>query len=304
MSNWRFLFIRTAAVAVIVWSQHTLASTVIEDQGISMSREELEQTVKRWPREMQRAAADDHGNRLEMLNQAMTNKKIALEARKLSVETDPEAYWDYFFMIQRAQTKFIFDRYMDQLDVPDMSALAEERYQTERDKYARVDEQRLGSHILFACPPGCPRDQVRPRAEEVMLKLNQGEKFEDMVAQYSQDEATKKKGGRFTFWMERGEPRLSPPFLAGLFEIEEIGGYSTIVETEFGFHIIRLDEIQEAYYRPFEEVKDEIIASLEGEYRELAAKEFKARFLLTDEVRIDGEAMEEIFAPYKTEAAQ
>jgi parvulin-like peptidyl-prolyl isomerase len=301
MSDWRFLFARVAAIAVIAWSQTTLASVVIEDQGVSMSREELERTVQQWPQEMQRAAANDTGNRLEMLNQAMTNKKIALEAEKLSPETDPETYWEYFFMIQQVQTKFIFDRYMDQLEVPDMAPLAEERYQTERDKYARVDEKRLGSHILFACPPGCPRDEVRPTAEEVMLKLNQGEKFETMVAQYSSDEGTKRKGGRFSFWMAQGDPRLSPHFLAGLFSIEEVGGYSDIVETEFGLHIIRLDEIQDAYYRPFEEVREEIIDALEGEYRELAGKEFKARYLLSDEVRIDGEAMEEIFAPYKTE---
>ena len=42
------------------------------------------------------------------------------------------------------------------------------------------------------------------------------------------------------------------------------------------------------------------IVSLEQEDKELAAKEFKARYLLTDDVRIDGQAMEEIFAPYKT----
>jgi hypothetical protein len=101
-----------------------------------------------------------------------------------------------------------------------------------------------------------------------------------------------------------GDPQISPPFLAGLFEIEEIGGYSTVVETQFGFHIIRLDEIQDSYYRPYEEIREEIIGRLEGEYRELAGKEFRSRFLLTDEVRIDGPAMKEIFAPYQTGEAQ
>ncbi len=304
MSYWKFKTFVLPFVAVSFWCQALVAAPVIEDQGVSMSREELEQVVDRLPDNMKQASADDVGDRLEMLNQAMTNKKLAIDADKLSPESDPEAYWEYYFMIQQAKQKFVFDRYMKELEVPDMAPLAEETYNTQRDKYALVEEKRLGSHILFACPPGCPRDQFRPLAEEVLLKLDQGAKFEDMVQQYSQDAGTKQKGGRFTFFMSMGEQQISPPFLAGLFEIEEIGGYSTVVETQFGFHIIRLDEIQEPYYRPYEEIREEIISRLEGEYTELAAKEFRSRYLLSDEVRIDGEAMEEIFAPYKTQDAQ
>ena len=304
MSYWKRKTFFLPFIAVSLWCQATFAAPVIEDQGVSMSREELEQVVDGWPDNMKQAAADDVGDRLEMLNQAMTNKKIAMEADKLSPETDPEAYWKYYFMIQQARQKYVFDRYMEELEVPDMAALAEETYNTQRDKYALVEETRMGSHILFACPPGCPRDQVRPLAEDVLVKLSQGAKFEDMVAQYSQDEGTKQKGGRLTFFMSRGEPQISPPYLAGLFEIDEVGGYSTIAETQFGFHIIRLDEIQDAYYRPYEEIREEIISRLEGEYRELSGKEFRSRYRLSDDVRIDGQAMEEILGPYKTQDAQ
>lgn len=293
-----------AMFAMLAWSQISIAATVIEDEGVTMSLEELKRLMDRWPEEVLRAGANDDGDRFELLNQAMSNKKIAMETDKLSPETDPEAYWKYYFMIQQAKQKYVFERFMEELEVPDMAPLAEETYHTRRDRFALVEEKRQSSHILFSCPPGCPRDQVRPAAEEVLLKLNQGEKFEDMVAQYSQDEGTKPKGGRMTVWMGRGEPQIAPPFLEGLFEIKEIGGYSTVVETQFGFHIIRLDNIQEAYYRPFDEVKAEIVSALEAEFEELSSKEFKTRYRLTDNVRIDGEAMEEIFAPYKTRDAQ
>jgi parvulin-like peptidyl-prolyl isomerase len=304
MSYWKYKTLFLPFIAVSLWAQAIVAAPVIEDQGVSMDREELEQVLKNLPDNMKQAAANDVGDRLELLNQAMTNKKIAMDADKLTPESDPEAYWEYYFLIQRTKQKYVFDRYMKELEVPDMAPLAEETYNTQRDKYALVEETRMGSHILFACPPGCPREQFRPLAEEVLVKLDQGARFEDMVEQYSQDEGTKRKGGRFTFFMGRGEPQISPPFLAGLFEIEEIGGYSTVVETQFGFHIIRLDEIQDSYYRPYEEIREEIIGRLEGEYRELAGKEFRSRFLLTDEVRIDGPAMKEIFAPYQTGEAQ
>jgi parvulin-like peptidyl-prolyl isomerase len=283
-------------------AQGGLAQAIIEDQGVDMSREEVDQVVQRWPAEMQRAAANDLGDRMELLNQALANKKIALEAEKLTPESDPEAYWEYRFMIQQVQGKFVFDRYMDELEVPDMSALAQERYETQKDKYALVKERRLSSHILFACPPGCDREPLRPKAAEVLADLRAGADFKKMVAEHSQDPGTKANGGRFAPWLKMGEPHVAPPYLGGLFSIEEIGGYSDVVDTQFGLHIIRLDDIEEAHYLPWEEVKDDIIKRLQGEYRELAAKEFKARFRLSDEVRIDGDAMEAIFEPYKTAA--
>ena len=283
-------------------SQSLLAQSVIEDQGVGMSREELEQVVQRWPEEMQRAAANDLGDRMELLNQALANKKIALEVEKLSPETDPEPYWKYIFMIQQAQAKFVFDEYMAQLKVPDMSALAEERYVTQKDEYALVKEKRLSSHILLACPPGCDREPLRPIAAKILSELRGGADFGQMAAEYSQDPGTKDSGGKLARWMQMGEPHISPPYLGGLFGIEEIGGYSDVVDTQFGLHIIRLDDIEEAHYLLWEDVKDEIIKRLEGEYRELAAKDFKASFRLSDEVRIDGEAMDAIFEPYKAAA--
>ena len=289
-------------VSAIVISPWSLSQPAIVDGEVVMSRAEVEQVVKNWPPEMQRAAANDEGDRLEMLNQSLANKKISLETAKLSPDTDPDTYWEYFFLIQQVQSKFIFDQFMDSLEVPDMTALAQERYATEKDKYALVKEKRLSSHILFACPPGCPREPLRPIAREVLDKLDAGADFAEMVAQYSQDPGNKDKGGKLELWMGKGEPNIASPYLGGLFAIEEVGGYSTVVETQFGLHIIRLDDIQPAYYKEWPEVKDEIIQRLEADYRELAAKEFKLRFRMSEDVRIDGPAMEEIFAPYKTAA--
>ncbi len=70
--------------------------------------------------------------------------------------------------------------------------------------------------------------------------------------------------------------------------------------TRFGLHIIQLDDIEEAHYKPYEEVKDEIIASLRKEYIDCGRKQFDAGFRFTDETYIDKDAVEAILAPYKT----
>ena len=84
-----------------------------------------------------------------------------------------------------------------------------------------------------------------------------------------------------------------------MFKIEEMGAYSEIVDSQFGIHIIRLDDIKPKRYRPYSEVSPRIAADIVNEVRRLANQEIRARFSLSDEAFIDGDEMESIFAPYK-----
>lgn len=288
------------AISLLLLAAALQAQPVMEDEGVVIDRAELEEIVSRWDAGMRKAAANDVGDRLELLNAAMVRKKMARQAESFSLEEDPAAYWIYFFQLQSMQRRAVFDHYMATLEIPDMSALAQERYITEKDKFALVPETRESSHILLKCPPGCDREPLKPQAQEMLEKLRNGADFEEMVAAYSQDPGTKARKGSLNRAIEFGQAGITPHYSAGVFEIEEVGGYSDIVQTEFGLHLIRLDGIHESYYRPYEEVRAVIIESLEGEYTKLAGKEFQASFRVTDEVRIDGVAMEEILQQYKT----
>jgi peptidyl-prolyl cis-trans isomerase C len=293
---------RSILITLMVWVVSTAvhAQVVIEDQGVTISLDELTQQIERWSPQMRGTAANDLGDRMELLNSAMANKKIAMKADEITAESDPSAYWKLYFALQKVRTKFVYNRHMAELQVPDMSALAEERYQTEKDKYALVKEQRQSSHILFYATPGYDRTAYRAQAAELLPELRAGADFEEMVAAHSTDPGTKDAGGKMERWMTYGENGITPHYTGALFDVEEVGGYSEVFETEFGVHIVRLDGIRESYYLPFEEVREKIIQSLEGEYRALAAKDFMAGFRFGEDLRIDGELMEAVFSPYKT----
>lgn len=278
------------------------ARDVVKDEGVGLSREELEYIVKSWSPDMQQAAANDMGDRIELLNMAMASKKLAAMAPAAPPEKgDSEAYWRLQFSIRNARSKYVVQQYLATLDIPDMSELAAERYETQKDKYALVPETRLASHILLLCAPGsCDRDARRVEAEQILAELEAGADFGELAARYSEDKASKDKGGRFDRWVKLGEAQVDPHFVAGMFEIEKVGDHSGIVDTRFGLHIIQLDGIEEAHYRPYAEVKDQIIATLRKDYVDLAAKEFDAGFRFTEDTYIDTGAVEEILAPYKT----
>lgn len=288
------------AFPLLVLSASIWAQPVIEDEGVFIDLEELTRIVESWTPDMRSSAANDLGDRLELLNLVLTRKKISLQVEQLSPEDNPDTYWQYVTLLERMQRKFIFDQFNKNLVVPDMALLAQERYNTNKDKYALMPEERTSSHILFSCPPGCDREPLRPKADELLAELLAGADFEEMVAIHSQDPGTRANKGKLDRWITLGQPGIAAHYSGALFEIEEVGGYSNVTDTQFGLHIIRLDDVRESYHLPFEEVRDDIINALELEYRELATKDFQASFRMSDNVRIDGPAMDALFAPYKT----
>ena len=277
------------------------ADAVVEDAGVQLSYDELAFIVKYWTPDMQQAAANDPGDRIELINMALANKKIAQEAEKFSPDNEPDLYWTNQLRIRNILRNSVVTNYVARLQVPDMSALAEEAYLTEKDKYALVPESRKVSHLLLICQAGsCVRDEKRPEIEAVMAELQAGASFESLVSKYSEDPGTKANGGKFDRVLLRTTSDVDPYFLQGVFEIENEGDIE-LVESNFGFHLIRLDELSAAYHRPFEEVKGDIVAALEKEYKQLASRQFDTKYRMTPDAVIDESALEEILAPYKTE---
>ena len=300
--NFRQVILVTASMVSLATGAS--AQNVIEDEGVGMSMEELEVLVEHWTPNMQQAAANDPGDRIELLNLALANKKLAEAGRKVTPEKNPERYWQSRIIVDNLERKLFVDAYMADLKIPDMSALARERYKSAPEKYALVPEARKSSHILIKCTaPECDREAQEKMAKQVLDELEAGASFEALAAKYSDDPGSKDKGGRFDRWLQLDSENVDPYYLQGVFAIENSGEHSGLVQSHFGFHIIRLDEVKEKSIRPFEEAEQAIKDELVLEYKKLAAKEFDARYRLTEKAYIDNAAMDKLFSKYKTEDA-
>ncbi len=89
-------------------------------------------------------------------------------------------------------------------------------------------------------PPVNPVERARAmgRAEEILARLSMGEDFSDLARQYSEDRGSAMQGGSLG-WASRGS--FVQEFEAAAYKLDR-GEVSDVVETEFGFHIIKLAE--------------------------------------------------------------
>ena len=134
-------------------------------------------------------------------------------------------------------------------------------YNQHRDQY-RVAEQAKVSHILIKTPLPGPDGKVdekgvaeaQRRAEDLLKQIKGGTKFEDLARKYSEDPGSAKEGGSLG-WIGKG--RTVPEFEKAAFSLPK-GQVSDLVKSSYGFHIIRVDDRQDAHMKTLEEVKDQI----------------------------------------------
>jgi peptidyl-prolyl cis-trans isomerase D len=138
------------------------------------------------------------------------------------------------------------------------------RYYASHQEAFRRQEEVRARHILFKAAEDAPQEQeaeVRARAERVLQELRNGADFTALAQQYSEDTSTAEKGGDLGFF-PRGQ--MVKPFEDVVFSLP-VGQLSDLVRTDFGYHIIRVEDRVAADLKPLAEVRQEIIDKLQEE---------------------------------------
>ncbi len=125
-------------------------------------------------------------------------------------------------------------------------------------------EQRKARHILIQTNED--KAAAQNTIETIKKELDQGADFVELAKKYSQDPGSAAKGGDLD-WVALGE--MVKPFEQKLFSMEK-GSVSDVVETQFGFHIIKLDDVRSEPVAPLamkryefeEEIKADSVASM------------------------------------------
>ncbi len=99
------------------------------------------------------------------------------------------------------------------------------------------------SHIMVSSQNDSLSEIAKGRIDEIYALIQQGESYEDLARQYSDDKATGRNGGKMRKF-SKGDLK-APPFENAAYALKKSGDISEPIQTRFGWHIIKLNELHE-----------------------------------------------------------
>ena len=181
--------------------------------------------------------------------------------------------------LENARTRVLSDAFLAQYDEKNVPTplmiedYAATQYRTNPKKFQAPESVHVG-HILISLQ----QENAKAKALDLHAQLRQGASFEQLAKEHSQDPGTAAKGGDLGF-MERG--KMVKPFEDAAFALSAPGDLSDVVETQFGFHILRLLEKRPERIKPFSEVKEALVKQSQ------AILQNNARLALRDKILKD-----------------
>ena len=189
-----------------------------------------------------------------------------------------------------AKDRVMSDARLNQMDARNeptpqaIEAYSRNTYTANIQKYEEAAQTRA-SHILIEKKD----DKSAAQAQEILDKLKAGGKFEDLAKEFSKDPGSAARGGDLGFF---GQGRMVKPFEDAVNALAKPGDLSGLVESQFGYHIIRLDERKPKTVKTFDEVKGTL--NEESRTAILSSKRIQMVQGISAQMQFDKDAIEKL----------
>jgi len=219
---------------------------------------------------------------LRIERQQRTFHYLELNAEDIAKNVVPEAtairkYYEdnqsEFELPERVRLDYIAIRKDDLLDqvVVDDSEI-QTRYEQEIAGFS-AEEQRRSSHILLEISDDVDQDAVLKKAKDIKSRIDGGESFADLAKEYSDDIGSAQQGGDLGFVNQGSLGQALDDVLFAM----ETGEVSAPVLSEFGYHILKLDEVSSVAPPELAEAEARIREGIQGEKAEDLFVEMSAK---------------------------
>jgi len=199
---------------------------------------------------------DSEQARKQILENLITQEVVAQEAARRGFAKQAEVRTQLDLLRQQVLVQALVQDHLKKHPIEDETMMAEYN----RVKASRGDKEYKVRHILV------DRDT---EAKEIISQLKKGTKFEDLAKQ-SKDPGSKEKGGDLDW---NPATTFVKPFADALVKLEK-GKYTEApVQTQFGWHVIKLDDVRSLEFPAFDAVKPQILNRMqEQEVRKFVAE--------------------------------
>lgn len=132
-------------------------------------------------------------------------------------------------------------------------------YDSHRQSYVSKPEQRKVRHILIKVDDKTDEKTALQKSNDILARINKGESFSQLAKELSQDPGSAKQGGDLGFF---GRGVMDKAFEESAFSLKK-GRISKPVRSAFGYHLIKVDEINAETVKKFQDVKADIKKELQ-----------------------------------------
>lgn len=230
-------------------------------------------------------------NVVQMANNLMMRRVLAQRAESLAQQ--PE----YAAMLRVARDKVLSDIWLDHMDAAaapsaaQAEGMARDIYRANAERFT-APEQVQARHILVMGDT----DEAKAKAEAALKQLQDGADFAQLAAQVSDDKGSAQRGGDLgTF----GKGRMVPEFEQVAFALK-VGERSSLVKSQFGWHIIEKTGATPAKQQSYEEVREALIQEVNADVQKLARS--KALEAIRSEITVDQAAVKAFSQSYAPES--
>jgi peptidyl-prolyl cis-trans isomerase C len=262
-------FIKPASAAgAALAGMLTLAACNAEDNvaivnGVPIPQARMEYVVKS---QVQQGQQDNEQLRKQVKDVLITRELLAQAAVQKGLDKSPEVQTG----VDMARQEFLIRAYFD--DFIKNNAVTDEELKAE---YERVKAQQSGGgerkeyharHILM-------KDEKAAKAVLAQVNKAKAKNFATLAKAKSEDNGSKAEGGLLE-WSDGSN--FVPEFGAALVKLNKGEWTKQLVKTQYGYHIILVEDIRELQFPPFDQVKDRIGQQVMAEKRDKAIEALKA----------------------------
>jgi peptidyl-prolyl cis-trans isomerase C len=225
---------------------------VIAAGDISIRQSEFEAAVKTLPADYQHYASGP--GKKQFAEDFLRMKLLAQEGTRAGLDKDPKVVSQLALMKENLIANAQIER-IEKSNTPSDDEL-KKLYETNKNDYETVKARHIliafkGSPAAQASKPEMTEEQAKAKAEDLRKKVAAGAKFEDVAKAESDDTGSGANGGDLGAF---GRGQMVPEFEKAAFETK-IGDMSQVIRTQFGYHIIKVDEHGTT---PFEQIKERL----------------------------------------------
>jgi peptidyl-prolyl cis-trans isomerase C len=261
--------------------------------GVTLTQGEIDAAFSRI-RPEHRLLFIRSGERVDQLIRSLLQNKIMAEqARQAGFDQEPVVSKRVSLAGEKELAEAWIERVMEQAPDADYEALAYERYLANPEPWMSAEMVDV-THLLISSD-NKSAEKALELAQSLRARLdeNPGD-FDALVAEFSEDPSKNLNKGRFPA-MTRGQ--MVEPFEAAAFSLANEGEISQPVQTDYGYHIIRLNRKIPPKVRPFEVVREEAIEQARKSHLDQYRKNYMLKHL-SGTIEIPPEAVEAMAKRY------